>query len=196
MKLNENIDQIYDNICIKLKNLKPELLPDFFVMESYDIPYLKIQVQILKNDFFMVRVHHIKHDKSEYVYGTYAKIVDTLKQTLKSMARSEWDLHSESINSLHDKAGISIMAIKWNKVAKLLPPKGKDLLVWTGHHMYVSGAFFYTESYFDTIKEHHIPETFIENLRDAKGHFEEFGQKHYFDDEKVYWAELPQPPEE
>lgn len=79
--------------------------------------------------------------------------------------------------------------MKWNKVTDVLPPEGRDLLVWTGTYMFVSDAFYFTDEH-----RENAPEDVTAYMAKSKGHFQEFGHKSYFDDRKVYWAELPKPP--
>jgi hypothetical protein len=83
------------------------------------------------------------------------------------------------------------MTTEWNKVTEKLPKEGPDYLVWTGHYMYVSCAIFYDKQ---ELLQHGCGEEMVNNLMEAKGYFSEFGSKSYFDEENVYWAELPKPP--
>jgi hypothetical protein len=81
----------------------------------------------------------------------------------------------------------------WNKVTEVLPPLGRDLLVWTGRYMLVSDAFIYDTEYIMGLKDMMGME-YCAMLTKSKGYFQEFGEKHYFDDPDVYWMELPMAP--
>jgi hypothetical protein len=83
------------------------------------------------------------------------------------------------------------MTFKWNKVTEVEPEVGKDYLVWNGSYMFVSSAEFYNR---EELLHHGAGDDLIDTLMAAKGYFAEFGQKHYFDEENIYWAELPTPP--
>lgn len=92
---------------------------------------------------------------------------------------------------------------KWNKVTELPPPEDIDLLVWTGSYMIVSSAHYYSEKQRKDYADMAIACSFMvlserEKLHymNCRGRFIEFGTNHYFDDPKVYWAELPSPPTE
>lgn len=92
--------------------------------------------------------------------------------------------------------------MEWKKVTENYPPEGVDLLVWTGHYMIVSEAHYYDEQerkmYSDMVLD---PRVFKGSQKErlhymnCAGRFSEFGTNHYFDNPKVYWAELPKPPE-
>ena len=81
------------------------------------------------------------------------------------------------------------MEVKWIKVTDQLPEPDKEYLIWTGTCMLVSYAEFYLEEDYE-----HIPAEFHDSLKRSKGYFREFGQKYYFDDERVQYTELPRPP--
>ncbi len=83
------------------------------------------------------------------------------------------------------------MTIKWNKITEVLPVEGKDYLVWSGHYMFVSTADFYHE---EDLLQSGASAGMVSRYKNIKGYFSEFGNKSYFDDPKVYWAELPPPP--
>lgn len=82
-------------------------------------------------------------------------------------------------------------SVNWKKVTEQLPEPDQECLVWTGHYMYVSTADFYSEEVIAS-----WPEDQREAIRKTKGRFSEFGQKNYFDDEKVFWAPIPLAPGE
>lgn len=77
----------------------------------------------------------------------------------------------------------------WNRVTEKLPPKDKDVLVFQGSRMFVSHAVFY--SYGDTA---YLTKEQRDRVMASVGYFFEFGQRAYFDDSNVFWAELPEPP--
>lgn len=79
------------------------------------------------------------------------------------------------------------MTTNWNKVTEVLPIEGREYLVWTGQHMFVSTAEFFGElpPEYDSLKE---------ARKELKGCFPEFGSKCYFNDDNVYWSELPLAP--
>lgn len=79
------------------------------------------------------------------------------------------------------------MQVIWNKVTEVLPPEGRDLLVWTGQYMIVSDAYYFILSNYQDADR--------VRLTKIKGKFQEFGRNYYFDNPKVFWAELPKPPE-
>ncbi len=91
--------------------------------------------------------------------------------------------------------------MEWNQVTKVPPPEGRDLLVWTGNSMIVSEAHYYDERARRDYAELAIKCSFAvlsekEKLHymNCTGRFSEFGGNYYFDNPKVYWAELPEPP--
>jgi len=91
--------------------------------------------------------------------------------------------------------------MKWNRVTEVSPPEGRDLLVWTGHYMMVSNAYYYTaeqrKEYANLAIDSRISGINEQNklhMINCRGRFVEFGANHYFDDPKVYWAELPEGP--
>jgi hypothetical protein len=87
--------------------------------------------------------------------------------------------------------------MKWNKVTEVLPPDGTDVLVWTGTRFIVSYAEYYgiEELSKNMVGQRHAEEI-IASAKKAQGKFREFGGSYYFDDPKVYWAELPTKPED
>lgn len=94
------------------------------------------------------------------------------------------------------------MEVEWNKVTENSPPEGRDLLVWTGHYMMVSEAYYYDEKarrmYADMVLDPRVfngSEKERLHYMNCRGYFQEFGHKSYFDNPKIYWAELPNPPE-
>lgn len=90
--------------------------------------------------------------------------------------------------------------MKWHKVTENMPPEGQDLLVWTGHYMIVASADYYSDesrkNYANLAIDSRMAFSEKEKLHliNCRGRFSEFGQNHYFDNPKVYWAELPAPP--
>lgn len=82
-------------------------------------------------------------------------------------------------------------SVVWNKITEVLPEAGREYLVWTGRGMLVSDADFYDEEFLCR-----IPQSMVEEYKKSKGYFQEFGHKYYFDDEGVYWSELPLAPGE
>lgn len=93
--------------------------------------------------------------------------------------------------------------MKWFKATEKLPAHNGDVLVWTGGYFIVSAAHIYSEeerSVFASWVSHPLP--FMQNMTDKEkqhylncpGYFEEFGQKHYLDNPKVMWQELPEKP--
>lgn len=74
--------------------------------------------------------------------------------------------------------------------------------MWTGHEMIVSTAEIYTPEDRERFREYveqgafkDPSESFKHSLLNNPGRFKDFGQSFYFDDPKVFWAELPKPPE-
>lgn len=96
--------------------------------------------------------------------------------------------------------------MSWTKCVDSIPPEGKDYLVWTGKSMIVSEPTIYTpdqiEEFLKLAENTYFVQTeeqknsWIKHYKECKGYFQEFGQKYYFDDPKIQWAELPQPPEQ
>ena len=85
------------------------------------------------------------------------------------------------------------MITNWNKITDRLPIDGNQYLVWNGSQMYVSRAELYAEEYCKAMEEE-VSKEYADMLRKSKGRFSDFGQKDYFDSDKLYWAELPLPP--
>ena len=93
--------------------------------------------------------------------------------------------------------------MKWFSTTEKLPAHDGEVLVWTGSYFIVSAAYVYTPEqraeYAEWIKD---PKPFMGHFTDkdkkhfleCTGYFEEFGQKHYFDNPKVMWQELPEKP--
>ena len=93
------------------------------------------------------------------------------------------------------KRGRESVAMNWNQVTKVLPPEGRDVLVWTGHYTFVATAHIYSEEEFTRWKEQDkMDDEYMDMVRKSKGKFNDFGQSFYFDDEMIYWMELPQLP--
>jgi hypothetical protein len=93
-------------------------------------------------------------------------------------------------------------SVIWNNVTEIPPPKGRDLLVWTGSYMIVADADYYDEKSLkdnaDIVNSPHLQLSERDKLHflNCKGRFVEFGKKHYFDNPKVWWSELPLAPGE
>lgn len=91
---------------------------------------------------------------------------------------------------------------EWHRVTEHSPPEDRDLLVWTGHYMIVSSAHYYDDrqrkEYADLATGSHVlglTEKDKLHLINCRGRFVEFCTNHYFDNPKVFWAELPKSPE-
>lgn len=87
--------------------------------------------------------------------------------------------------------------MKWKKAIYHKPPADVDVLVcYRGGHMMVSAGHYYNDQskqiFTQLVKEGKMEQ----KVADCPGYFSEFGQKAYFDDEDVYWMELPEPPKE
>ena len=85
------------------------------------------------------------------------------------------------------------MTIKWNKITEVLPEEGKDYLVWNGRYFFVSRAEFYHAADLEASGMKPKDPNW-RMIMDSIGYFAEFGSKEYFNDKKIYWAELPVPP--
>lgn len=81
--------------------------------------------------------------------------------------------------------------LDWKKVTEQIPEPDRDYLVWTGSFMVVGTPHIYDEEFLAN-----IPENLKEDFRKAKGKFVGDMGKFYFDDEKVYYSELPLAPGE
>ena len=91
--------------------------------------------------------------------------------------------------------------MKWYRTVDKLPENDKSYLVWTGQEFVVSRAHVY-----DDKKKKQMSELadadFIkfqneeqrERFRHTTGKFEDFGVHWYFDNPKIYYTELPEPP--
>ena len=86
-------------------------------------------------------------------------------------------------------------SVHWQRIVDVLPEPNQECLVWTGHYMYVSGAHFHDQEMVAR-EEADIGKEWGEFMRASKGCFEEFGQKHYFDDKEVQWSPVPLAPGE
>jgi len=80
--------------------------------------------------------------------------------------------------------------MQWNRVTEKPPIEGKDYLVWTGYCMIVATAEYYN---IEEMLNHYEPEL-VQEITSSKGYFAEIGEKHYFDNPRVFWAELPEGP--
>jgi len=92
---------------------------------------------------------------------------------------------------------------QWNRIADAKPKADQEVLVWTGRGMIVSAANFYNEEQKAEFAswvtdDQNSPFTMREEDKkhylECEGYFEEFGQKYYFDDPKLFWQELPRKP--
>jgi hypothetical protein len=91
--------------------------------------------------------------------------------------------------------------MEWHKITEKIPENNKSYLVWTGKEMVVSRAHVYDSEYKKQLNEaadfnekiNRVPGS-CDHMRVAVGKFADFGVHWYFDNPKVYWAELPEPP--
>lgn len=88
----------------------------------------------------------------------------------------------------------------WYRITVKQPKHDRQVLVWTGHHMFVARAVVY-----DTNKKawYDDPEITITPEEKAKyrkidkeltGSFNDMGEHFYFNNPKIFWMELPKPP--
>lgn len=94
-------------------------------------------------------------------------------------------------------------SVIWNKITEKLPEDGKTYLVWTGHEMIVSMAHVYDAARRKELSDLADDPAFVnqnealkKSLKSATGKFADFGLHWYFDNPKIYWAELPLAPGE
>ena len=85
--------------------------------------------------------------------------------------------------------------MRWIKVTDQLPEDGKSYLVWNGHYMFVSEATIFIHDRLGDLASFMGQQWVDDLVFKSKGQFEEFGSKLYFDNPKVYYTELPNPPE-
>lgn len=95
------------------------------------------------------------------------------------------------------------VGVVWNRVTEKLPEDGKSYLVWTGSEMVISMAHVYDDKKKKEMCELadsdfmiHQDEKLRDGLRNSKGKFADFGVHWYFDNPRVFWAELPLAPGE
>ena len=95
------------------------------------------------------------------------------------------------------------VGVVWNRVTEKLPEDGKDYLVWTGKEIVVSMAHVYDAKHKQELSEAADLHEKIngrpgshDHMRRSIGKFADFGVHWYFDNPKIFWAELPLAPGE
>lgn len=90
--------------------------------------------------------------------------------------------------------------MSWIKITDRIPTKDQEVLVWTGYEFFVAEAevFDPDNSWYSDLAIR-ISESDRQMYRDndikAKGRFKTFGSNVYFNNDKVYWMEIPKVPE-